>query len=76
MHAFHQEALFFSPVCNLLFSAFCVTCPLLSPVAMPPFLNSISHVSLTSEGYKQRWFRLKGNLLFYFRLDDDFQVSL
>lgn len=32
---------------------------------------------LVSLGYKQRWFRLKGNLLFYFRVDDagQWQVS-
>ena len=28
-------------------------------------------------GYRQRWFRLKGNLLFYFKVDElqDWEVS-
>ena len=28
------------------------------------------HFSLCLSGYKQRWFRLKGNLLFYFKVDE------
>jgi hypothetical protein len=26
--------------------------------------------AVRGQGYKQRWFRLKGNLLFYFRVDE------
>ena len=63
-------------VYHLTFSTFCVTCCLLIPIVMSPSVNAISHMSLSLKGYKQRWFRLKGNLLFYFRLDDEFQVSL
>ena len=38
------------------------------------WVNYVSNFSATFQrlppGYKQRWFRLKGNLLFYFRVDE------
>lgn len=60
-------ALYILSISNGCIEFICVLIFFLSLFLSIPFLS----------GYKQRWFRLKGNLLFYFKVDElqDWEVN-